>query len=43
MLISDDQLESLQRLMESADQILISEDEAFIWISKAFHTTKVNT
>ena len=40
MPISDDQLESLQRLMESADQILISEDEAFIWISKAFHSVK---
>jgi len=38
--ILDDQLESLQHLMEASDQVLISEDEAFIWISKAFHSVK---
>ena len=38
--ILDNQLESLQHLMAASDQVLISEDEAFIWISKAFHSVK---
>lgn len=35
--VSDERLKLFQTYLEEADQVIISEDEAFLWLSKAFH------